>query len=323
MITIQKIANHINGTIVGDCNLQISEVGNLKNGKSGSISFLSQSKYNKFFEDSDVSAVIVGLSFNQNPNGKTLIKVNNPSLGFAQTLELFDNRSTQKRVIHPKAHIEDNATIGENTSIGAGCYIGENTVIGNNSTINTNVTIYDHCIIGNNVTIDSGTVIGADGFGWVTDKGKHHKIPQIGSVVIKDYVWIGANCCIDRGTFQDTTIGEHTKIDNLIQIAHNVKIGKGCLFAAQVGIAGSTVVGDFVTMAGQVGVIGHISIGDKCVIASKSAVMKSIKPGSFVSGIPARNHLARRKQDVVISQLPNLLKRIRKLENKIDTLEKE
>ncbi|MBC8213560.1 MAG: UDP-3-O-(3-hydroxymyristoyl)glucosamine N-acyltransferase [Candidatus Marinimicrobia bacterium] len=340
MLTVKQISEHINGTIVGDENLAISGVGRLENGKTGSISFLSQAKYIKFFENSNASAVIVSKNFDQDSYGKTLIKVENPSLGFAQTLELFDTRKTETVGIHPTANIaknaklgdnlrisqfaviEDSAEIGDNSSIGAGSFIGNNTTIGKNTTIHPNVTIYDQSIIGDNVTIDSGTVIGADGFGWVTDKGKHNKIPQIGRVVIHNNVWIGANCCIDRGTFQNTTIGEHTKLDNLIQIAHNVQIGKSCLLAALVGIAGSTTIGDFVTLAGQVGVVGHISIGDRCVVASKSAVMKSIEPGSFISGIPARNHLARRKQDVVTFQLPELLKRVRELETKLKLLEK-
>jgi UDP-3-O-[3-hydroxymyristoyl] glucosamine N-acyltransferase len=162
-------------------------------------------------------------------------------------------------------------------------------------------------------------VIGADGFGLTSDNNTHYKIPHIGSVLIGNNVWIGSNCSIDRGTLRNTVIGSGTKLDNLIQIAHNVKIGKNCLMAAQVAIAGSTTIGDNVTLAGQVGIIGHLTIGRDSVVASKSAVYKSLKAGSFVSGIPARSHKNRLRQDIIVTQLPNILNRLRKLEKELFT----
>jgi UDP-3-O-[3-hydroxymyristoyl] glucosamine N-acyltransferase len=278
----------------------------------------------------------VGSNVELDKNTKTIIIVDNPSLGFAQTLEMFDKRKPTFEGIHksavigtnvklgknltilPNAVIEDNVELGDNSFIGAGVYIGNGSTIGYNSKINSNVTIYDFTIIGNHVTIDSGTVIGADGFGWVTDKGKHHKIPQIGRVVLGDYVWIGANCCIDRGTFKDTKIGKYSKLDNQIHIAHNVQIGESCLFAAMVGIAGSTIIGNYVTLAGQVGVVGHITIGDRVIVASKSAVMQSVQSGKFISGIPAQDHRLWLKQEIASKKIPDMMKRLREIENKLD-----
>ena len=177
------------------------------------------------------------------------------------------------------------------------------------------MTIGNHCII------DSASVIGADGFGLVKDNNIYHKMPHIGRVILEDSVWIGSNCSIDRGTLSNTIIGEGSKLDNLVQIAHNVQIGKNCILAGQVGIAGSTILEDNVTLAGQVGISDHLIIGKDSVVVSKSAVYQSLEPGSFVSGIPARHHNSRIRQDVVVNQLPDILNRIRKLEKEISISE--
>lgn len=341
MITVAQIAEIIKGEIIGDPELPLSGVCDLENGLEGHITFIANPSYYRYFNSSAASAVIVSRDFNLTPDGKTLIKVANPRLGFAETLSIFNERPENSRGISDKANISDTAILGENVSIqpgasieanvtigdhsfiGSGAFIGNGAVIGENTIIHANVTVYDMVRIGSRVEIDSGTVIGADGFGWIPDKATHHKIPQIGSVFIEDDVSIGANCCLDRGTFGHTIIGAMTKMDNLIQIGHNVKIGKGCFIVSQVGIGGSTEVGDYVTLAGQVGVVDHIKIGERTVVASKSAVTSSLEPGSFVSGIPARNHKSRLRQDVVVSQLPELLKRIRHLESKVKNLKKD
>ena len=329
---ISKIARHINGEIEGNPNLEISGVCDIKDGNKGKISFLGNSKYLPFFHSTQSSAVIVQINQKLDPSEKTLIRVKNPHLGFAKTLEMFHPKSLYPSVIHPSAIfnnsvqigknvtigpnviIGNNTTIGENCSIFAGSFIGKDCVMGYNCTINPNVTIYYNSQIGNNVNIDSGSVIGADGFGWVTDDGKHHKIPQIGNVIINDDVWIGANCTIDRGTFKSTMIGNSCKLDNQIHIAHNVVLGINCLIAGQSGIAGSTIVGNNVTIAGQCGIADNIEIGENSIIAAKSAVLQSIPNDSFVSGNPARNHKKRVKQEIVIQQLPEMVKRIRNIE---------
>lgn len=332
MISIDKIAHLINGEIEGNPELTITGACNLKQGKENCISFLGNPKYTQYLEGTQASVIIVEKDLNLPINGKTLIRVDNPNLAFAKVLEELMLKPSVKTGIHKTASIDKTANINSNTAIGAnvvieknvkvekdsiisaGTFLGENSVIGKNCEIQPNVTIYPQCEIGDNVHIDSGTVIGADGFGWTTDEKNHHKIPQIGKVVIENDVWIGANCCIDRATFDKTVIGSGTKMDNLIQIAHNVIIGKNCLIAGAVAIAGSTKIGNWVTIAGQVGIIDHMTIGDRTIIASKSAVYKSVPEGSFISGIPARKHSDRLKQDIALTQLPELQKRVRKIE---------
>ncbi len=339
MISAIDIAQIINGKLEGNPDITISGACNLKEGKKNCISFLGHPKYRQFLENTKASVIIIEKNLTISTTGKTVIRVENPNLAFAKVLETLNPGTTGYQGIHqsavicesvkipkdvtigPNVVIEKNVSVGKGTLIGAGTFIGENTTIGKDCVIQSNVTVYSNCNVGDHVHIDSGTVIGADGFGWTTDNQKHHKIPQIGTVIIEHDVWIGANCCIDRATFDKTVIGSGTKMDNMIQIAHNVIIGKNCLIAGCTAIGGSTKVGDWVTIAGQVGIIDHISIGSKTVIASKSAVYKSVPDGSFISGIPARNHPDRIKQDIAITQLPALQKRIRKLEKLLELLE--
>jgi len=329
---ISEIARHINGEIEGDPNLEISGVCDIKDGIKGKISFLGNLKYRPFFYSTQSSAVIVQINQRLDPSGKTLIRVQNPHLGFAKTLEIFQPDLSSSSDIHSSAIFNNSVQIGKNVTIGPNVIIGNNTiiggncnifagsfidkdcVIGDNCTINPNVTIYYNSKIGDNVNIDSGSVIGADGFGWVTDDGKHHKIPQIGNVIINEDVWIGANCTIDRGTFKSTIIGNSCKLDNQIHIAHNVVLGINCLIAGQSGIAGSTIIGNNVTIAGQCGISDNIEIGENSIIAAKSAVLQSIPNDSFVSGNPARSHNKHVKQEIIIQQLPEMLKRIRNIE---------
>tara|TARA_S200000501_G_scaffold341030_1_gene350064 strand:- start:9335 stop:10303 length:969 start_codon:yes stop_codon:yes gene_type:complete len=315
LFIVSKIANQINGIVEGNPNLKIHGVCDIKNGQEGKITFLGNSKYMEFFNSTKSSAIIVDSELNFNNSNKTVIRVKNPHLGFAKTLELFQNQNITQNKIHQTAIYNDSVKIGKNVAIGANVIIGDNTIIGDHCKINANVVIYHQSKIGRAVTIDSGTVIGADGFGWVTDSGKHHKIPQIGNVIIQDDVWIGANCTIDRGTFNPTVIGNSCKLDNQIHIAHNVILGENCLIAGQTGIAGSTIIGNNVTIAGQCGIADNIEIGDNSIIAAKSAVLQSIPNDSFVSGNPARQHKSRIKQEIIIQKLPEMLKRIRNLEN--------
>jgi len=341
LISVKQIAEKLNGTIQGNPDLMISGICSIDDGKEGCISFIRSSRFDRYFTKSPSSAVIVNPNFNLDRGSKTTITVENPDISLIAVLSMFDNKPVVNPSIHasaiigenvsigvdctlqPHAVIEKNVKIGDNTFVGANVYIGEGCSIGNRTVLHPNVTLYHSCTLGDDVTIDSGTVIGADGFGWVTVKDVHHKIPQIGKVIIKNNVWIGANCTVDRGTFRDTIINENTKLDNGIQIAHNVEVGRGCLFAGQVGIAGSTKIGNHVTLAGQVGIVDHISIGDRCIVASKSGVMQSLAPGSFFSGIPARPHNEKKRQDVIINKLPEIAKRIRALENRFDELSKE
>jgi UDP-3-O-[3-hydroxymyristoyl] glucosamine N-acyltransferase len=339
LFTISQIAETVNGTIDGNPDLSILGVCDLKNSSAGHLSYIGSDKYKKFFHQSKANAMLVTKDFTIEQNDKTLIHVENPAISFIEVVHLFHPQEPPSEQIHssaiisptakigknvhiaPHAVLEDNVIIGDRVQIGAGSFIGKNTTINNKTIIYSNVSIYHDVIIGKHCIIDSGSVIGADGFGLVKDKNTYHKIPHIGRVVLQDSVWVGSNCCIDRGTLSDTIIGEGSKLDNLIHIAHNVQIGKNCAIAGQVGIAGSSILEDNVSLAGQVGIIGHLVIGKGSTVAAKSAVFQSLDPGSFVSGVPARHHKERLRQDVIINQLPDILNRIRKLEKPLPITE--
>lgn len=332
MFTIAEIAKIVHGKIDGDPVLSIRGVCDLKNSIVDHISYIISDQYAKYFHQSKAKAMLVSNDFNINRRDKTLIHVKNPAFSFIEIIHLFHPKKSPIEHIHPSSiipkttHIgknvqiaphvviEENVHIDEGVQIGAGTFIGSNSIINKGSKIYPNVSIYHDVTIGDNCIIDSGTVIGADGFGLVKNNHTHHKMPHIGGVVIADSVWVGSNCCIDRGTFSNTIIGEGSKLDNLIHIAHNVIIGKNCIIAGQVGIAGSSILEDNVTLAGQVGIVGHLTIGKGSTVAAKSAVYQSIDPGAFVSGVPARHHKDRLRQDVAVNQLPNILNRIRKIE---------
>ena len=327
MINIKKIAAKLNGIIDGNSNLSIKGVSDLRTASKNDISFLSDSRYYKYFEKSLTDAVIVHNDFSLNSKNKTLIRVDNPVYAYIQTLEIFGPTEIQLTGTHhsaiisknavigsnvyigPNVVIEDGVKIGNNTKINTSCFIGKNTKVGSNCILNVNSTIHHDCIIGNKVIIESGAVIGTSGFGLTFHKNEHHIIPHNGKVILMDNVWVGANCAIDRGTINDTVIGKGTKMDNLIQIAHNVQIGKHCIIAGQSAIAGSTVIGDYVTIAGQVGIIGHLKIGDKTTIASCSQVTKSLSSNSYVSGIPARDHKKNLKLNALFNTLDKILKK--------------
>lgn len=341
MISITNIADKINGHFEGNPDLLIEDICELKGGVKNCISFITHPKYIDLYIESNATAVIAGMTMDLPESSKMVIRVKNPSLAFNKVSELFRPKPAIKVGIHNSAVIANSASIGDNVSLGANVVIedcavignnvcigsnssiGRNSVVGNNSTIMTNVAVYHDVNIGSDVHIDSGTAIGADGFGLTTEKGIHHRIPHTGTVKIEDHVAIGTNCSIDRGTINSTQIGKYSKLDNLIQIAHNAVIGKGCIIAGQSGVAGSTVLGDYVTIGGRSGVVGHIEVGDNCVIAATTLVTKTLKAGSFVSGDPAREHLLRKKQEAVINQLPKLLKRVRVLEKELDSIKKD
>jgi len=335
LFTISQIAKIVNGKIDGNPDLVIQGVCDIKNSRVDHLSYVISEKYEKYFHQSKTNAILVANDFAIDREDKTLIHVENPAVSFIDVIHLFYPQESPIENIHPSAiipnttqigknvHIspytviEENVIIGDGVQIGSGAFIGSNTIINKGSVIYPNVSIYHDVIIGNHCIIDSGSVIGADGFGLVKDNNIHHKIPHIGGVILGDSVWIGSNCCVDRGTLSNTIIGKGSKLDNLIHIAHNVQIGKNCIISGQVGIAGSSILEDNVTLAGQVGIVGHIIIGKDSTVAAKSAVYQSLEPGSFVSGIPARHHKNRIRQDVVINQLPDILNRIRKLEKEL------
>lgn len=339
-ITLKEISEFINGEIVGDEKTVITGISGIKEAESGDITFLANPKYSSLLGATKASAVIVSKDIQTAP--KPIIRTENPSFAFAKVVSfLFPQNTQHPKGIHPKAEvaktakigkdvgigafciIEDGAGIGDETVIYPGVYIGHNTIIGDNCLIYPNVSIRENITIGNRVIIHSGTVIGADGFGYATVSGVHHKIPQVGVVIIEDDVEIGANVTIDRARFGKTTVGRGTKIDNLVQIAHNVTIGENSIIVAQTGISGSTAIGKNVTLAGQVGIVGHVTIGDNVMIGAQSGVKNSIPPNSVYLGSPAMPINKTKRILVCMSNLPQIFKIVRQIQNKIFGKEEE
>lgn len=336
--TLAEIAELINGEVIGDPNTIITGICGIKEAKEGDITFIANSKYLPLMHQTRASAIITSQEIKSAP--KPIIRTENPSLAFAKMVSIFaPNEVYHPKGIHPTAIIgkdvkmgknvaihayvviEDKVELGDNTIIYPYVYIGQHTKIGSDCLIYSHVSIRERITIGNRVCIHSGTVIGSDGFGFATVKGVHHKIPQIGTVVIEDDVEIGSNVTIDRARFGRTFIGKGTKIDNLVQIAHNVEIGENSIIVAQTGISGSTVIGKGVTLAGQSGVVGHITIGDNAVVAAQAGVTKSVPPNTCVSGYPAKPHSLAKRINACVQRLPKLFETVTELKNKIQELQ--
>ncbi|MDD5155646.1 MAG: UDP-3-O-(3-hydroxymyristoyl)glucosamine N-acyltransferase [Candidatus Omnitrophica bacterium] len=336
--TLKEIAEFLNGEIIGDENTVITGICGIKEAKAGDITFLANPKYFPLLERTQASAIITSRDIKE--ASKPLIRTDSPSLAFVKMVSLVEPQDVhhpkgihpaavigkavtlgKNAAVGPYAVIEDGASVGDNTIIYAGCYIGHHARIGRDVLIYPNVSIRERVLIGERVIIHSGTVIGSDGFGFVTLEGAHHKIPQIGTVVIEDDVEIGANVTIDRARFDKTLIGKGTKIDNLVQIAHNVIIGENSIIVAQAGISGSTVIGKGATLAGQAGLVGHITVGDGAVIAAQAGVTKSVPANTLVSGYPAKPHNIARRVNACVQNLPKLYETVALLKKKIEELE--
>lgn len=329
MYDIIKIAEIIGGTIEGDNNLKVKKLAPFYEATEEEMTFASDEKYLKNIEATRAKVVLVP-NIENLPSGKVYIKTNkNPRECMTILLEFFKRKTrTPENVIEHSNKINNTAKISPNCYIGFDVEIGEETIIypnsvimegvkiGKNCIIHPNVTIREFCIIGDNVILQPGAVIGSDGFGYINVGGKNKKLEQIGSVVIEDNVEIGANTCVDRGAIGDTIIKNGTKIDNLVHIAHNDIIGENCLIIAQVGISGSVKVGNNCIIAGQTGVAGHLNIGDNVIIAAKSGVISDVPSNSKVSGYPLMDHIDDLKSKVCITKLPQLVKRVEKLEKK-------
>ncbi|MFH1406400.1 MAG: UDP-3-O-(3-hydroxymyristoyl)glucosamine N-acyltransferase [Candidatus Omnitrophota bacterium] len=338
-LTVKEIAKLLSGEVVGDPDIKIKGVCGIKESKPGDITFIANSRYNPLMDNTQASCVITSRDVKNAP--RTIIRTENPSLAFAKIVSVFwpeqikhptgmhatatigKNVKLGKDVaVDANAVLEDNCEIGDRTIIYAGVYVGHNAKIGADCIIYPNVTIRDNLTIGNRVSVHSGTVIGSDGFGFATVKGLHHKIPQIGTVIIEDDVEIGSNVAIDRARFGKTIVGKGTKIDNLVQIAHNVVLGENCIVIAQTGISGSTEVKNNVTFAGQSGTVGHITIGENSVIAAQAGVTKAVPPNTCVSGYPAKPHHIAKRINACMQRLPILFKIISGIDKRIKELEK-
>ncbi len=332
-ITLGEIASKIGGEVIGDSSHLIKGVSQIQDASSGTITFLSNPAYKKYLETTNADAVIVEEKIFLNK--RRGIVVQNSQFAMAKTLRLFNPVLKENPIIHSMAYVSKYAKIGEKVSIapgaciekgvkiGDGCKVGSNTfigadtILGNNCELKANVSVYNNSNIGSNVIIHSGTTIGSDGFGFVTVDGSHEKIPQTGNAVIESDVEIGSNCSVDRGTIGSTVIGEMTKIDNLVHIAHNVKIGKGCLITAGFAVAGSTVIGDFCIFAGQVGIAPHLKIGNNSVFASKSGVTKSLKGDMIYAGFPARDIKDHNRRQALINEIDKLKRKVSELSKEI------
>lgn len=336
-VTVAEVAQWIGGKVDGDAQVEISSLARIEEAQSGQLSFIANPKYARFIDSTKASAVLVEPDFPDST--RTLIRVKNPYFAFLKIAQKFyPGVPGVEPGVHKTAVIGEGSLCGEDCAIGAyvvigrNCKIGKNvrlypsvvigdeTEIGDGSIIYPNVSIRERCTIGKNVIIHMGAVIGSDGFGFAFEDGRYHKLPQMGNVIIEDDVEIGANTTIDRATLGDTIIRAGTKIDNLVQVAHNVEIGSHTAIAAQAGISGSTKIGSYVRLGGQAGLVGHIHIGDKAAVGAQAGVTKSVEEGVFVSGYPAREHMKAKREEAALARLPELIKKIRQLEKEIKEL---
>jgi UDP-3-O-[3-hydroxymyristoyl] glucosamine N-acyltransferase len=332
------IAQLVGGKVHGDASVVITGLSGIKEAKPGDLTFLANAKYLPLLEKTQASAVLVAEGV---ATGKlSAIVVENPSLAFSKIAEDFfkmqgpaltgihptavigkNVRLGRDVAVGPYAVIEDGVVLGDKTTVCALTFVGQATTIGGDCLIYPNVTIRERIVIGDRVIIHSGTVIGSDGFGFANVKGINVKIPQIGIVEIQDDVEIGANVTIDRARFDKTVVGKGTKIDNLVQIAHNVRTGENCIIVSQAGISGSTILEDNVTLAGQAGLVGHITIGKNSIVAAKSGVPNSIPPDSVYWGFPAKPIAEAKKVNAMVQRLPHYVEIILDLKKRVAELE--
>lgn len=317
---LDELAREIGAEVGGDGSVELSAVNTLEDAQAGQVSFLSNQRYTKQLETTRASAVIVSQATKTTAR-VPLLRTVDPYFAFQKAMvRLHGHRNHPFPGVHPQAHVDPSANVGEGTIVYPGAYVGPNARIGRDCILYPNVTVYDGCVIGNRVILHAGAVIGADGYGFATHDGVHHKIPQAGNVLIEDDVEIGANSCVDRGAIGSTIIGRGTKIDDLVMIGHSVRIGPGSLVVAQVGIAGSVTVGANTTIAGQAGIAGHLHLGERVTIAAKSGVISDIPDGATVMGMPAMPASHGRRVYSVFTQLPELLERIKHLEQQVENL---
>jgi UDP-3-O-[3-hydroxymyristoyl] glucosamine N-acyltransferase len=332
-LTVAELARHLGGEVSGDANASLASFAPADAARAGDVTFAENENYFAAAENSAATAIITPKNFSSTK--KILIRVENPRIAFAKAVAIFfpepklpaGTHATaviaKSAQIDATAHVGPNCVVGERVKVGANAvllannFVGDDSVIGNDTKIFPNATLYPRTQIGARVRIHSGAVIGADGFGYVFDSGAHLKVPQIGNVVIGDDVEIGANACIDRAALGSTKIGRGTKIDNLVQVAHNVQTGEHCLLISQAGISGSTKLGNYVILAGQAGLAGHLKIGDGAQIGAQAGVMGDIEAGAKVIGAPAQNGKDFMREVAALRRLPELLKKISKWEKKL------
>jgi len=342
--TAAQLASLIGATIEGDAEVSVHAFGKIEEAQPGQLSFLANPKYEEHLYTTNASLIILNKDFVlRQPVAATLLRVNDAYSSFATLLDIYQKMQQSNLTgIQQPSYVASSATIGEDVFIGAfayisqevtigknskiypHCFIGNNVTIGENCVLHAGVKIYHQCQLGSNVIIHAGTVIGSDGFGFAPKAdGSLQKVPQIGHVIIEDNVEIGANTTIDRATIGATIVRKGAKLDNLIQIAHNVEVGDSTVIAAQAGISGSTKIGKGVMIGGQAGIVGHIQVGDAAKVNAQSGVTKSIEKGKAVTGTPAADYTQSLRSQALVRQLPELEKRIKELENIIKSLKSE
>ena len=338
----KQIAEYVQGTIVGDENASVHTFAKIEEGIPGALSFLSNPKYTQYIYDTQSSIVLVNKDFEPEKEVKaTLIKVNNAYESLAKLMTLYEQSQPKRTGLHPLAYVAPTAKIGENVYLAPFACVGDNAEIGDgtelhphatvgrgakvgkNCILYTNCNVYHDCRVGNNCILHSGSVVGADGFGFAPSPDGYEKIPQIGIAILEDNVEIGANTCIDRATMGATIIRKGVKLDNLIQIAHNVEVGSNTVMASQTGVAGSTKVGEWCMFGGQVGIGGHIKIGNKVNLGAQSGVPGSIKDGQNLIGTPPMELKNYFKSSAVFKKLPDMYKELNALRKEIDELKKQ
>lgn len=336
--TAAQIAGILEGDVIGNPDVEVSKLSKIEEGTEGSLTFLANPKYKPYIYSTQASITIVNKTFEaENAITTTLIKVDDAYKSFSKLLEYYNQIKISKFGIEQPTYIAETSTIGENVYVGAftyigehvsisdnvkifpGSYIGDNVAIGENTVIFAGVKIYSDCVVGSNCVIHSATVIGADGFGFAPNQdGEYSKVPQTGNVIVEDYVDIGAATTIDRATLGSTIIRKGVKLDNQIQIAHNVEIGKNTVIAAQTGIAGSTKIGENCQIGGQVGIIGHVIIGNNVKIQAQSGINRSIKDNEVLQGSPAFGYNDYNKSYVYFKNFPKIVKDINEIEKKVN-----
>jgi UDP-3-O-[3-hydroxymyristoyl] glucosamine N-acyltransferase len=337
--TLEELAKLVGGRVAGDPAVRVRGVNGIAEAGPGELTFLANPRYAPLLASTKASAAVVAEGV---PCPVPSIVVRNPDLAFARAAERLAGAPWRPPAgVHPGAVVARDASIGRDVSIGAACvvepgasigdrtvlypqvYVGPGARIGPDSLLWPQVVVRERCELGARVVVHSGTVVGSDGFGYATDGGVHHKIPQLGTVVVGDDVEIGANVAVDRARFGATVIGRGTKIDNLVQIAHNVRIGEACLIVAQVGISGSTTLGNQVILGGQAGIAGHLEIGDRSIVTAQAGLGKDLPPGSVVSGEHAQDAKKHMRKLAALSKLPDALVELRELRKEVEALRKK
>ncbi len=318
--TIAELAAAIGAEVVGDGSAAVTGVNTLEDARPGQVSFLSNPKYEPQLETTAATAVIVGPKV-KGHDRLTLLRAKDAYLAYQKALVAIHGfRKHPFAGVHPQAHVDPTATVGDGTVVYPGAYVGAGTTVGRDCVLYPNAVVYDRCVIGDRVVLHAGAVIGADGFGYATSGGVHHKIPHVGNVVLGDDVEVGANATVDRAALGSTTVGAGTKIDNLATLGHNVRTGRACLVVAQAGVAGSTTLGDGVVLGGQAGVAGHLTLGDGAMAGAQCGVIGDVDPGQVVHGSPHMPWKEAKRAYTLLRNLPELAERLKQLEKLAERL---